>query len=269
MQGIESAPVCYGYGRHSTNKQEYTKKAQWLKCRRHWRRHLKKKGVLWGGFFYDKAVQGSTAFSERPEGRKVYAMLRPGDHLVVSRLDRPFRSVYDGAKVIETFRTRKVRFHSLDLKIDTGTLIGKFFVTILLAVAELERGLASERTQEVLAYRRKRGLPTSAHPPMGWMTVGRRARDSKTFRSTRRYVIDDDERELCEEICRRRHEGESIERTAVWLMTQREFPNKRRLDNYRAVEWAIAAKEMGYPRDALSGRELVKEWRRLVNAAAD
>jgi len=34
----------------------------------------------------------------------------------------------------------------------------------------------------------------------------------------------------------------AIEQIALWLMRQTEYPCKRRLDNYKAVEWAIAAK---------------------------
>jgi hypothetical protein len=43
-------------------------------------------------------------------------------------------------------------------------------------------------------------------------------------------------------------------------MRQNEYPNKRRLDNYKAVEWAIAAKELGFPKQT-DGKRMVKEWR--------
>jgi len=38
------------------------------------------------------------------------------------------------------------------------------------------------------------------------------------------------------------------------------YPCKRRLDNYKAVEWAVAAKELGYPKQT-DGKRMVKEWR--------
>ena len=40
---------CYGYGRHSTAKQEFTRAAQLAKVKAYWRQHLKPKGVRWGG----------------------------------------------------------------------------------------------------------------------------------------------------------------------------------------------------------------------------
>jgi hypothetical protein len=43
-------------------------------------------------------------------------------------------------------------------------------------------------------------------------------------------------------------------------MRQDEYPCKRRLDNYKAVEWAVAAKELGFPKPT-DGKPMVKEWR--------
>jgi len=52
----------------------------------------------------------------------------------------------------------------------------------------------------------------------------------------------------------------AIEQIALWLMRQTEYPCKRRLDNYKAVEWAVAAKELGFPKQT-DGKRMVKEWR--------
>jgi hypothetical protein len=52
----------------------------------------------------------------------------------------------------------------------------------------------------------------------------------------------------------------AIEQIVLWLMRQNEYPNKRRLDNYKAVEWAVAAKELGFPKQT-DGKRMVKEWR--------
>lgn len=251
----DDGPVCYGYGRHSTHKQEFTRKAQLTKVKEYWRRHLRKKGVRWGGFFYDKAVTGRRPFTERPAGREVYALLRPGDHVVVSRLDRPFRSVADGVTVIQTITARTVGFHSLDLMVDTNTPLGKFFVTILLAVAELERAFTSERVMEVNAARRKAGLPVGQSCPLGWKIIGKSQRLSKYGRSTRRYVVDNDERNLCLEIHRKRSLGMPREQVILWLYTQKDYPAKRLLLDRRLVDWAVAASCLGFP--MIASRERV------------
>lgn len=79
-------------------------------------------------------------------------------------------------------------------------------------------------------------------------------------RSTRRFVVDQEERELVEMIYELRQQGVAIEQIALWLMRQDEYPCKRRLDNYKAVEWAVAAKELGFPKQT-DGKRMVKEWR--------
>jgi len=57
-----------------------------------------------------------------------------------------------------------------------------------------------------------------------------------------------------------RQQGMAIERIALWLMRQDEYACKRRLDNYKAVEWAVAAKEPGFPKET-DGKRVVKQWR--------
>lgn len=108
--------------------------------------------------------------------------------------------------------------------------------------------------------RRTRGLPVSSRAPMGWKLIGIRARASGTKPSSLEFSVDDQERRLVEAIYEKRQAGMSIVRIAMWLILQREYPNKRKLDNYRSVEWAIAAKELGYPKRT-DGERVVKEWR--------
>lgn len=255
-------PICYGYGRHSTVKQGLTRAAQRAKVKDYWRSNLKPKGVRWGGFFYDKAVRGSTAFSEREQGRLVYAMARPKDYIVTSRLDRAFRSIEDGVRTIETLRGRKVRFVTLDIRVNTATPIGKFFFSTLLAVAELEREFARERAAEVIAFRRKNKLPIGKHAPVGWKIVGKGVRESGTMKSTRRFVVDFEERTLVEEINRRRAAGDSHETLALWCLHQRQYQCKRTFGNIKAIQWAIAAFELQYP-VVTDGKKLVRRWNKI------
>jgi len=256
-----SRPICYGYGRHSTAKQDMTRKVQHAKVKAHWRNNLKRKGVKWGGFYYDRAVQGKKVFSEREQGREVYAIARPKDYIIVARLDRAFRSVANGVSTIQALQQRKVRFISLDLMVNTATPMGKFFVSVLLAVAELERDFASERTSESIAFRKKNGLPVGKHAPVGWRIVGKGVRDSGLMKSTRRFVVDHQERLFVEAIYSMRRGGQSYAAIATWAWTQKQYENKRRMDNIKAVQWAVAAKELDFPKVA-DGKKVVRKWRR-------
>lgn len=259
---IDGGPVCYGYGRHSTVKQGMTRAAQRAKVKAYWRANLKRKGIRWGGFYYDTAVRGGTSFSERPEGRIVYAIARPKDYIVTARLDRAFRSVENGVTTIEALRQRKVRFVSLDIRVNTATPAGRFFFNILLSVAELEREFARERAAEILAYRRKNKLPIGNYSPIGWKIIGKGVRESGTMKSTRRFVVDFAERSLVEEIVRRRSSGDSAETVALWSLRQTQFANKRHFANVKAIQWCVAAQAMDYPL-VTDGKKLVLRWNKI------
>jgi len=251
---------CFGYGRLSAAKPDLTADVQEEQTKDYWQRQLEPVGVAWGGFFCDTAARGSQLFEERTRGGEVFALAETGDHVVVWQLDRAFQSAADGAAVIQALAARGVRFHSLELPSEAADSLDGGIAVVMRAVGEIGRSFASERTLRAIADRRKRGLPVGGQAPVGWKIIGLRARETKSKKSTREYAIDERERRLAGAIHAMRQAGKSIERIAVWLMTQREYPNKRRFDNYKAVEWAIAAKELGFPLQTDS-KQLVREWR--------
>jgi putative DNA-invertase from lambdoid prophage Rac len=255
------SPKCFGYGRLSAARPDLTAAVQEEQAKDYWQRQLKPAGIAWGGFFCDTDAQGSQLFADRKQGGEVFALAEPGDHVVVWQLDRAFRSAADGAAVIQALAARGVRFHSLDLPREAADSLDGGIAVVMRAVGEIGRSFASERTLRAIADRRERGLPVGGQAPVGWKIIGLRARETKSKKSTREYSIDDRERRLAEAIHAMRQAGTSIERIAVWLMTQREYPNKRRFDNYKAVEWAIAAKELGFPLQTDS-KQIVREWRK-------
>jgi DNA invertase Pin-like site-specific DNA recombinase len=234
--------ICYGYGRHSTNKQELTREVQEFRTYDHWERNLKDKGIVWGGFFYDPATSARIPFSERQHGRILHAVAQPGDHILVTKLDRPFRSLRDGIVSMEQWSDRGVIFHSLDLQVDTSTPLGKFFRTILLAVAELEREFTRERTRETVELRKRAGQPYSTGCPVGWRIVGEAPH--------RRYRTDEDERALVDEMARLRDDGASYDDLALWSMKQQSLPCKRTFPTRGQTKWAINARRAGYPKIA-------------------
>ena len=246
---MTDGPVAFAYGRHSTKKQSLTRKTQLSLCRRYYQNNLKHKGVRWHDFYYDAAVQGSKPFSERQYGRQVYAGLRPGDHFIISKLDRGFRSVVDGSATLDALANRGVVIHVCDLNVDTSTTMGRFFLNILLCVGQLEREFASERTAETIAYRKSRGLPYCYSAPIGWRITGKKP--------NRRYRIDATERRLCDELQRLKDDGWSQEDIADWCRRQNKFRNKRRFTDRTSVRQALLAREWGYPK-LLNGKVMRK-----------
>ena len=88
---------------------------------------------------------------------KCLEYLRPGDTLVVWRLDRLGRSLKDLIHQINTLEESGIGFRSITESIDTTTAGGKLVFHIFGAMAEFERNLISERTKAGLEAARKRG----------------------------------------------------------------------------------------------------------------
>lgn len=84
---------------------------------------------------------------DRPVFNKLLESLRSDDILVVSKLDRFARNTVEGIKVVEQLFKKKVAIHILNIGLLEDTPMGRFFLTTMLAVAELERNMIVERTQ--------------------------------------------------------------------------------------------------------------------------
>lgn len=104
--------------------------------------------------FFDQA-SGATA--ERVELTRLLDHARPGDTVVVWRLDRLGRSLRHLIDTVNDLDDRKVGFRSLTEQLDTTTSGGKLVFHIFGALAEFERGLIRERTIAGLSAARARG----------------------------------------------------------------------------------------------------------------
>jgi DNA invertase Pin-like site-specific DNA recombinase len=99
----------------------------------------------------------SGARSDRPILEQVLDQLRPGDALVVWKLDRLGRSLRHLVDMITGLADRGIGFRSLQESIDTTTPGGKLVFHVFAALAEFERDLVRERTGAGLAAARARG----------------------------------------------------------------------------------------------------------------
>jgi DNA invertase Pin-like site-specific DNA recombinase len=90
--------------------------------------------------------------------------LKPGDELIVAALDRLGRRAAQLIILFEDLYKRGVIVKSVREGLDYSTVTGKMVVQILSAVAEMERGLISERTKAALAYRKSQGVRLGPPP---------------------------------------------------------------------------------------------------------
>ena len=112
--------------------------------------------------FQDRA---SGSLDRRPQLDRLMDQLRPGDTIVVWRLDRLGRSLKHLIALIEDLAEKGVGFRSLNEAIDTTTAGGKLIFSIFGALAEFERSLIRERTVAGLAAARARGR-VGGRPPV-------------------------------------------------------------------------------------------------------
>ena len=104
--------------------------------------------------FTDKA---SGKLDQRPQLTAVLDQARPGDTLVVWRLDRLGRSLKHLIETIKDLSDRGIAFRSLTEQIDTSTPGGRLIFHVFGALAEFERDLIKERTEAGLSAARARG----------------------------------------------------------------------------------------------------------------
>lgn len=99
----------------------------------------------------------SGARTDRPGLDRAFDELRPGDILVVWKLDRLGRSLQHLIQTIKSLQDKKIGFKSLQENIDTVTSGGKLIFHIFSALAEFEREVIRERTKAGLDAARARG----------------------------------------------------------------------------------------------------------------
>lgn len=104
--------------------------------------------------FTEKA---SGAQRDRPELTAAISYMRPGDTLVVWKLDRLARSMKQLIETVEGLEDRGIGFRSLTEAIDTTTPGGKLVFHIFGSLAEFERAIIKERTRAGLDAAKARG----------------------------------------------------------------------------------------------------------------
>lgn len=122
-----------GYARVSTQRQELDSQVEQLEqedCE----------------LIYKEKFTGTK--KDRPQFQEVLRTLRKGDTLVVTKLDRLARNTKEGIEVVQDLFERGIKVHVLNLGLLENTAMGQFFLTTMLAVAELERNFIVERTSE-------------------------------------------------------------------------------------------------------------------------
>lgn len=121
----------------------------------------------------DPAVSGGRPLGRSDGGGRLLEGVAKGNAkaVVAVKLDRLFRSAQDCLSVVDSFDRKGVALHLLDVGgqgLDNSSALGRFFLTVMAAVGEMEKGLIAERTKAALAARKARGQTNGGQPPYGF-----------------------------------------------------------------------------------------------------
>ena len=101
---------------------------------------------------------------KRPQLEEMLGLLKKGDSVVVAKLDRLGRSTLDVCKIAQEIAEAEANLVFLDQGIDTSTATGKMMFQMLAVIAEFERSLITQRTQEGRAAAMKAGKKMGRTP---------------------------------------------------------------------------------------------------------
>ena len=102
--------------------------------------------------------RSGTSTAGREELRSLLDFVRPGDTLVVTRIDRLARSIGDLQDIVRELRRKGAMLKATEQPIDTSTAAGKAFLDMLGVFAEFETNLRRERQMEGISAAKARGV---------------------------------------------------------------------------------------------------------------
>ena len=143
-----------GYARVSTDGQDLTAQTDALVAL----------GVPAERVFSDKGMTGTRR--DRPGLKAALAACRPGDTLVVTKLDRLARSLRDATDIAEELTKRGVRLNLGGSIYDPTDPVGRLLFNVLGMVAEFESDLIRARTREGMATAKVRGKLKGRKPKL-------------------------------------------------------------------------------------------------------
>ena len=130
--------MVYGYARVSTHGQ--AKDGNSLEAQSD---ELKRAGA---DEVYSDAFNGTV--TDRPELDRLMVQMQDGDTIVVTKLDRIARNLKQGVELIDTLNERGIKVNVLNMGVIDNTPTGKLIRNIMLSLAEWERDMIIQRTQE-------------------------------------------------------------------------------------------------------------------------
>jgi site-specific DNA recombinase len=138
----------------------------------------------------DGGYSGGTM--ERPALQRLLAEIGAGkvDVVVVYKIDRLTRSLFDFAKIVEVFDAKSVSFVSITQQFNTTTSMGRLTLNVLLSFAQFEREVIAERVRDKIAASKRKGMWMGGTVPLGYNAANRKLRINEEEAKTVRLLFD-------------------------------------------------------------------------------
>lgn len=113
----------------------------------------------------EDGVSGTKKLETRPGGTQLLASKH--EHVVALKLDRLFRDAEDALNQTRRWDRAGIALHVIDMggqALNTASAMGRMFLTMTAAFAELERNLIAERTASALGHKKRQHKAYSPTP---------------------------------------------------------------------------------------------------------
>jgi DNA invertase Pin-like site-specific DNA recombinase len=183
--------------------------------------------------YIDPGVSASKPLFERPEGARMQQMLDtdPPAKLVALKLDRLFRNAQDCLSTVDYLRSRGIALASVREQIDTSSAMGRFFLTIMAAMAEMELATIRERTQYAMDHLKAEGKRAGTIPYGYKLDI-----DGESL------VECKEERRVIDRILEMRADGMSYRAITDWLNAKGIHPKRGKW--HHSVLWELVQREL-------------------------
>ncbi|HDX8858933.1 TPA: recombinase family protein [Klebsiella michiganensis] len=129
-------------------------------------------------WFSDDGISGAVKAIDRPAFAALFKYVRKGDTLIVPAVDRLGRDTIDVLSTVEALRSKGVSIISLREGFDLSTPMGKAMLTMLAAVAELERSNIKARQMAGIARAKAEGKALGREKKIDDASVAQWRRDN-------------------------------------------------------------------------------------------
>jgi DNA invertase Pin-like site-specific DNA recombinase len=147
----------------------------------------------------DEGISGCS-IKIRPGVQRVLRMIREKqvDAVIIYKLDRLARNTVEALEIAKLMDRKGIALHSITEKLDTKSALGRFFFTLMASLAEMERGIISERISAAMERKREKLEPCNNNPTYGYRI------------DEWQVVPDQEEQKIIERIFSLRDEGTTI-----------------------------------------------------------